>query len=102
MIDFNWAYPFKIGSTSWSIEGHIEYIDGADTEEFVSGVGKVGEGERESWILAQPQLRLDLGEVMYGQAGQLFVGIEYQYWDNKLGDKDTDESVVQALAVWRF
>lgn len=102
MVDFNWAYPFKIGSTSWSIEGHVEYIGGADTKEFVSGVGQVGTGKRESWILAQPQLRLDLGEVMYGQTGQLFVGIEYQYWDNKLGDKDTNESVVQALAVWRF
>ncbi len=23
MVDFAWAYPFKIGSTSWSIEGHL-------------------------------------------------------------------------------
>jgi nucleoside-specific outer membrane channel protein Tsx len=95
MVDFNWAYPFKIGSTSWSIEGHIEYIDGADQ----SGAF---DGKRESWILAQPQLRLDLGEVVGGDAGRLFVGIEYQYWKNKLGDKNTDENEVQLLAVWRL
>jgi nucleoside-specific outer membrane channel protein Tsx len=102
MIDFNWALPFKIGSTSWSLEGHVEYIDGADSVAVQRGVGELFDSKRESWVLAQPQLRLDLGEILYGAEGQLFVGIEYQYWNNKLGDKDTDESVVQALAVWRF
>lgn len=101
MVDFNWAYPFTIGSTKWSIEGHIEYIDGADTTVKVNGVGTVAEGERESWVLAQPQLRLDLGN-FWGTPDTLFVGIEWQYWNNKLGDKDTDENVVQALVVWRL
>lgn len=100
MIDFNWALPFSIGNTKWSLEGHVEYIGGADM--VGNDNGFLFDAKREGWILAQPQLRLDLGEVMYGKEGQLFVGIEYQYWQNKLGDKDTDESVVQALAVWRF
>jgi nucleoside-specific outer membrane channel protein Tsx len=100
MVDFNWALPVKIGSTSWSLEGHVEYIGGADM--VGNDNGFLFDDKRESWILAQPQLRLDLGEVMGSEAGKLFVGIEYQYWQNKLGDKDTDESVVQALAVWRF
>lgn len=97
MIDFNWAYPFKIGNTSWSIEGHMEYISGADKE--VSGVDS---GKRESWILAQPQLRFDVGEAVGNTPGQLFLGFEYQYWKNKLGDKRTDESVPQLLVVWRL
>mgnify|MGYP000235825164 CR=1 FL=1 len=101
MIDFNWAYPFKIGSSSWSIEGHVEYIDSADTTVSLPNNITV-DGKRESWILAQPQLRLDLGESLGMTPQQLFVGIEYQYWKNKLGDKDTDESVVQALLVWRL
>jgi len=96
MIDFAWAYPFKIGSTSWSIEGHLEYIDGrGQTNNF-------GTTELESWILFQPQVRLDLGEVLGNKAGKLFVGIEYQYWKNKLGEKGTDDNTVQFLAVWRF
>ncbi|MEH6591889.1 MAG: nucleoside-binding protein [Halioglobus sp.] len=102
MVDFNWALPFTLGSTKWSLEGHVEYIGGADQDVIVSGIGKVDQGKRESWILAQPQLRLDLGDILYNQEGQLFVGIEWQYWQNKLGDKDTDENVIQALAVWRF
>ncbi len=46
-------------------------------------------------ILTQPT-------VIWHATKNVGLGIEYQYWQNKLGDKDTDESVVQALAVWRF
>lgn len=96
MIDFSWAYPFKIGATSWSIEGHLEYIDGrTQTNNF-------GSTELESWILFQPQVRLDLGEVLGQKAQRLFVGIEYQYWKNKLGTKGADDNAAQLLAVWRF
>ncbi|KGJ94607.1 outer membrane protein OmpK [Colwellia psychrerythraea] len=96
MVDFAWAYPFKIGSTSWSIEGHLEYIDGR------TQVNNFGTTELESWILFQPQIRLDLGEVLGQKAQRLFVGIEYQYWKNKLGEKGTDDNTAQFLAVWRF
>lgn len=96
MVDFSWSYPFKIGSTSWNIEGHLEYIDGrTQTNNF-------GTTELESWILFQPQIRLDLGEVLGNKAGRLFVGIEYQYWKNKLGEKGTDDNAAQFLVVWRF
>ena len=96
MVDFAWAYPFKIGSTSWSIEGHLEYIDAR------SQINSFGATELESWILFQPQIRLDLGEVLGQKAQRLFVGIEYQYWKNKLGEKGTDDNAAQLLAVWRF
>jgi nucleoside-specific outer membrane channel protein Tsx len=96
MVDFAWAYPFKIGSTSWSIEGHLEYIDGR------TQVNNFGTTELDSWILFQPQIRLDLGEVLGHKAQRLFVGVEYQYWKNKLGEKGTDDNAAQFLAVWRF
>jgi nucleoside-specific outer membrane channel protein Tsx len=96
MIDFSWAYPFKVGSTSWSIEGHLEYIDGRQQ------TNNFGTTDLESWILFQPQIRLDLGEALGNKAGRLFVGLEYQYWKNKLGEKGTDDNTAQFLAVWRF
>jgi len=52
--------------------------------------------------LTQAQIRLDLGEWITGKADQLFVGIEYQYWGNKLGDAATDGRAEQALLVWRL
>ena len=93
MVDFNWAYPFRVGNAGFSIEGHVEYIEGADND---------AGGKRESWVLAQPQVRYDIGESLLDRPETLYIGIEYQYWQNKLGDGNTDESTVQALAVWRF
>lgn len=93
IIDFNWAYPFSVGNQDFSIEGHIEYIDERD-DEFGNEV--------ESHVLAQPQFRWDAGKALFDSPQRIFLGIEYQYWQNKLGDKDTDESVAQFLAVWRF
>jgi len=96
MVDFAWALPFKLGSTSWSFEGHAEYIDGRTQR------NNFGTDELESWILIQPQVRLDVGELMNMPSQRLFAGIEYQYWKNKLGMKGVDDNTVQFLAVWRF
>ena len=85
-MDFNFARLFQIGGADLSIEGHIEYA-GQRTNELG---GKV-----ESWILAQPQLQWHVSE-------RTAVGIEYQFWMNKLGDGSTDESAVLALFVWEF
>ena len=98
MLDFNWAYPFKAGGFSWSVEGHAEYIAGRDV---VNTTG-VKQSTLENWILMQPQLRMDLGEALGNEAGNFFVGIEYQYWKNKLGVKDQNESTVQLQTVWNF
>ena len=86
MVDFNFARPFNIGTLNFSVEGHIEYIGERDNE--------LGD-KVEYWVLAQPQLRWQAWD-------HVSIGIEYQYWMNKLGDKDTDESTVQALLVLSF
>ena len=86
MVDFNFARPFKIGTFNFSLEGHIEYIGERDN--------KIGD-KVERWVLAQTQFRWRAND-------HVSAGIEYQYWMNKLGDKDTDERAVQALLVWRF
>lgn len=96
MLDFSWAYPFAIANTRWSIEGHVEYTHMA--EQSMTGIPIEN---RESWLLAQVQFRLDVGH-FWDSPDQLFFGMEYQYWRNKLGDPDTDESVPQLLIAWRF
>ena len=85
-VDINGLLPFQLGSQSFSISGHAEY--------FVATTNELGDVP---WsILAQPQLRWDIG----GQNG-LFVGLEYQHWRNKLGT-EVVENIVQLLAVWQF
>ena len=86
MINFNFSRPFTIGGSNFSIQGHIEYISGRDNE--------FG-GKAEPWFLTQPQFRWSPNE-------HLSLGLEYQFWLNKLGDGATDENTVQALLVWKF
>lgn len=93
LIDVNWARPFTIASQAFSFEGHVEYV-GNRHNEFGAPVSH--------WVLAQPQLRWDAGKSITGKANQLYLGMEYQYWRNKLGDNRTTESRPQFLAVWRF
>ena len=85
-IDFNFARPFRIGTADCSIEGHIEYVS-ERTSELGGTVG--------SWILAQPQLQWHLTD-------RVAIGLEYQFWMNKLGDRHTDENALQALFVWEL
>lgn len=92
MVDFNFATKtLELGPTKWNLEGHVEYVAARDNEF----------GETKDWVLAQPQLRLDLGDLVGLPANTLFAGFEYQYWRNKLGS-DTDENAIQALLVWRL
>ena len=86
VVDFNFARPFKIGEAAFSVEGHVEYVGERSNE--------LG-GTVESWILAQPQLQWHIND-------RIALGIEYQFWMNKLGDGDTDENTVQALLVWEL
>jgi len=88
----NWAYPFKIKSHKFSIEGHVEYV-GERTDETGASVSE--------WILAQPQLRYYVSKLA-DSPEHAFIGIEWQYWMNKLGDPEVDENVAQVLLGWRF
>ncbi|MCP4356177.1 MAG: nucleoside-binding protein [Proteobacteria bacterium] len=93
MFDVNWAYPFNINNQSFSIEGHAEYIGSRTYDATGNNI--------EAHVLAQPQIRWDLGKALMGVENKVFAGIEYQYWNNKLGTKN-DESAAQGLLVWRF
>lgn len=92
MVDVNWGAAFDLGSQSFWFTGHAEYIGGT-TNEF-------GEPQ-EGWILAQPQLGWDIGKTVTGSANELFVGVEYQYWRNKLGTQNHD-NVPQLWVMWRL
>ena len=91
MFDVSWAAPFQIGTQSFLFGGHAEYIGGTRSE-----FGDQGKG----WILAQPQITWDVGGA-FGAPNKLFVGMEYQYWRNKLGAEEHD-NVPQLIVIWRF
>lgn len=82
-----WNLPFSIGPAKFSFEG------------FVDVIGRHGTCERT--VLAQPQLRWDVGN-HFGKPGTVFLGIEYQYWRNKFGIAGRKESFPQAMLAWKL
>ncbi|CAG0973366.1 hypothetical protein MTYP_01355 [Methylophilaceae bacterium] len=82
-----WKLPFSIGRAKFSFEGFADFI------------GKHGDCGRQ--ILAQPQLRWDVGH-HFNAGDKVYLGLEYQYWHNKFGIEGLKESLPQALLVWQF
>lgn len=91
-VDFNWAYPFRIGEGSFSIEGHGEWQSPADNEV----------GRQPYMVLLQPQIRYDLGRAMSGAENRVLIGIELQVWINKFTAEGANELLPQFLFVFGF
>lgn len=93
MFDISWLKVMNLGNQTFSFMGHAEYIAA------VSGDGHSGSSE--AWVLAQPQLVWDLGKA-FNAPNMLHVGIEIQFWRNKLGVKDQNEFRPELLIIWRM
>lgn len=88
-----WSYPFTIGSSNWRLDGFTD----------IAG----SEGIYRRNVLFVPQLKVDIGEMFGAGAGNLWAGIEYQYWSPKYGLPASvpikrDESVAQLMLQWFF
>ncbi|TWX71176.1 outer membrane protein OmpK [Colwellia sp. C1TZA3] len=85
-VQFNlvWNKSFTISDQNFSFEGFLDWTSGE------------GEGfGSESNVLVQPQL-------LWHANKSLAVGVEYQYWKNRLGIEGRDESVPQIMVRWTF
>lgn len=83
----SWSLPFSTGKHLFSFQGFVDFI------------GK--HGTCADQIIAQPQLRLDIGNY-FGKSDTVYIGIEYQYWKNKFGVKGNVDHVPQALFTWKL
>lgn len=80
-----WLAPFKAGPLAMTFEGFFDYAWGNEP--------------KEDNIVAGPRLLVDVGN-FFGAPGALQAGVEYQYWKNKFGVKDVNESCPQAMVKW--
>ena len=74
-----WSRPFKVGRRGFVVEGFADFA-----------------GEEEAAVANQlivPRLLADLGELINRGAGNVWLGIEWQYWRHTFGIKATTESV---------
>lgn len=82
-VQFNlvWNKGFKIGEQNFSFEGFADWTS--------------SEGRSESNLLTQPVL-------MWHPSKNLGLGVEYQYWKNRIGIKGLDEKAPQIIGRWTF
>ncbi len=90
-----WALPFNIASSKWRFDGFFDWTTATDYTHVFTGESKF-----KSAFHTQPQLKLDLGD-FWGQTDKYYVGVEVDYWKNKLGGKE-DQTAVQAMVQINF
>jgi nucleoside-specific outer membrane channel protein Tsx len=83
----SWSLPFEFGAAKFNFDGFIDFI------------GSHGDCVRQ--ILAQPQLKLDIGS-FFAKPNKISMGIKWQYWDSKFGIKDLNENFPQIVVQWTF
>ncbi len=85
-----WSVPFVLGDLSFKFRGFIDFRN-ANTN-----------ASHNVNMLAQPQVLLDIGDLIVGKQDKLYLGTEYSYWYNKFGIKGVEESVVQGMLILFF
>ncbi len=89
-----WKMSFPLGDSKLVFDGFADWVVDND-------------GGYHANLHFNPQLKYDLGMIQGLGPDRLFVGIEYDYWSNKFGIKDshgfdTDQSVVNLLVKYHF
>ncbi|NRD75593.1 ion channel protein Tsx [Shewanella sp. VB17] len=83
---------FPLGKSTIVLDGFFDWVFSTNNE-----------GYAENFHF-NPQLKYDLGTVLFGEnnKNKLFVGIEYDYWKNKYGVKDVDQNTYSVIAKYHF
>jgi nucleoside-specific outer membrane channel protein Tsx len=79
----SWSIPFEIGRLKFKFDGFLDWVSSSSS------------GGR-PFILAQPQLLLDVGQLV-GNTRGFYIGIEYFYWRNKFGIDGIHDKAFQAM-----
>ncbi|WP_317923561.1 hypothetical protein [Cupriavidus sp. TA19] len=82
-----WQLPFNIGRARFMFDGYVDFIG--------------AHGSCSSQILAEPQLKLDVGD-LFGYRDKFYIGVEVQYWRNKFGSAGVNEVVPQVVVQWKL
>lgn len=91
-----WAWTQPLGKSDLLIDGFIDWVVDNDSRSGAHANFKFN-----------PQVKYDLGKAMDWSPKQLYVGVEYDYWKNKYGIKDssafkTDQSATNLIVKLHF
>ncbi len=72
-----WSSSFDVAGQRFVIDGFIDYTSGND--------------DVHETFHTQTQIKWDMGKTLLGEEKKLYLGVEYEYWDNKFGILDGSE-----------
>ena len=84
------SYTMPVGVSEVVIDGFIDYVFASEN------------GDYEENLHINPQIKYNLGKLLWGDEHRLYIGVEYDYWSDKYGIKDssafkTDQSAYSFL-----
>ncbi|GAA5218384.1 outer membrane protein OmpK [Corallincola platygyrae] len=93
-----WKVTFPVGQSELVVDGFIDWVFKSDNDNY------------EENLHINPQIKYDLGMSLWGEEskGQLYIGIEYDYWSNKYGLSDDlpievdQKDAVSAIVKYHF
>ena len=92
ILSTSWGIPFEVGSTSMKFQGFLNYL--SEKGKDYNGVNTAPE------TLMRTSLMVDVGKMANGRKNQFYMGIGYEYWNNKFGYSNrsvTDNSRKQGI-----
>lgn len=89
-ISWSWLLPINL------IHDRLKFEFGG----FCDYAGR--QGGAASNFLTKPQLLLDVGNLIFNSPNNIFAGIRYVYWHNRLGEKGITESLPELMITWRI
>jgi len=81
-----WKMTIPVAETSIVFDGFIDWVFADDPRN----------------LHICPQLKLDVGALFGIEAGSLYAGVEYDYWENKYGVRGSDQSAFSGLLKYHF
>lgn len=90
-----WSVTVPVGCSEIVFDGFVDWVFATEDSNY------------ETNVHFNPQLKYNLGKALLANESKLYVGVEYSYWSNKYGIKDssafrTDDSVVSFLLKYHF
>lgn len=90
-LDAAFGIPFSIGSAKFSFEGYWDYIDQKGKLE-LNAYGVQPDSARENHF--DGRIMYDVSGFVNSKAKTFQVGVEYEFWKNKFGDREADSVAV--------
>ncbi len=84
-----WAMTIPVLGSNVIFEGYIDWNFTSD-------------GNYERNFHFNPRLKYDIGQVVTGASGAAFIGLEYSYWQNKYGIRDSSAFETDQTALSLF